>query len=152
VLINVVYYAITAALLPALCLTLERMLGIDRFPTPWLRIAGGVLIGIGAALQIWCLGLLQQIGRGTPSPAVPTSRLVTAGPYRFIRNPLNLGEVLVFLGLAAWFGSLWLLSYAILAWLAFQIFIIRVEEPRHRREFGDEYANYVRAVPRRWMW
>jgi protein-S-isoprenylcysteine O-methyltransferase Ste14 len=147
-LINSIYYGVTVVALPAACLALESMLGMRRDPTLWSQISGAVLIALGAALQVWCIILLQRTGRGTPSPAVPTSRLVTAGPYHRMRNPLNVGEVLVFLGLAAWFGSLLLVAYALAAWVAFHVFIVAVEEPRHRKEFGEAYTRYAHEVMR----
>jgi len=142
VLINGIYYGLTVVALPAACLTIESMLGLERQPTTWLRIIGAVLIALGAALQVWCIILLQRIGLGTPSPAVPTRRLVTAGPYAQVRNPLNIAEVLVFIGLATWFASILLLAYAIAAWAAFHVFIVVVEEPRHRKEFANEFTRY----------
>jgi protein-S-isoprenylcysteine O-methyltransferase Ste14 len=75
---------------------------------------------------------------------------VIRGPYRFVRNPMIGGVLLVLLGEAALFGS-----PAILIWLAAVIavntvYIPLVEEPGLRRRFGEEYDSYCRAVPR-WL-
>src|SRR5277367_582935 len=53
-----------------------------------LRVAGSVLIGLGA------LGLLDSFARfavqglGTPAPVLPTRRLIVSGLYRHVRNPM----------------------------------------------------------------
>jgi protein-S-isoprenylcysteine O-methyltransferase Ste14 len=61
---------------------------------------------------------------------------------------MNMGEVMAFLALAAWFNSLALLTYAFVAWLAFHLFVVFYEEPRLARRFGDRYDAYRRDVGR----
>lgn len=148
--INVAYYAVTVVLLPMLVLQLEDSVGVSRISRPALRVIAAIVGVAGIAVQMWCIVLFQRVGRGTPSPLVPTRRLVHSGPYRRVRNPMNIGEMLVFLALALWFGSIGLMLYALAAWLAFHIFIVRTEEPRHRAQFGDEYASYTARV-NRWL-
>lgn len=113
-----------------------------------LRSVGIVLGLAGVLLQGWSIVLLQIRGRGTPSPAAPPVRFVSEGPYAWVRNPINLGELLLLFGLAAWFASWVLLVYSALAWLSFQIFIIAWEEPRHRRLYGSEFVRYCVRVSR----
>jgi protein-S-isoprenylcysteine O-methyltransferase Ste14 len=149
-LINAAYYGVTLVLLPWLALRLEDAVGVPRLASVSLRLVGGVAVAAGGLLQMWCIAVFQRYGQGTPSPARPTQRLVARGPYRLVRNPMNMGEVLVFLGLACWFGSLALLVYAALAAAAFHIFIMAVEEPRNARDFGTSYAEYRRGVGR-WL-
>jgi protein-S-isoprenylcysteine O-methyltransferase Ste14 len=142
ILINGVYYALTAVLGPALVLWAEAAVGQRRQAPVGLRVSAVVLTAGGVVLQACCIVLFQRLGRGTPSPALPTRRLVAQGPYRWVRNPLNLGELLVFLALAGWFASVGLLIYTCLAWIAFQAFIVLREEPRHVRAFGAAYRGY----------
>src|SRR5678815_1015794 len=52
----------------------------------------GMLIGtLGAALAFWCILTFASVGKGTPAPFDPPRRLVTRGPYRFVRNPMYIG-------------------------------------------------------------
>ena len=146
--INAAYYLLTLGLGPWLFLRIENRVGLDRYPIWWLRGIGIAIGFAGISLQVWCIFLLQKVGRGTPSPALPPKRLVHTGPYRFVRNPLNIGELALFLALSAWFGSLALLLYAALAWVAFHVFIVSREEPRNITEFGNEYARYRENVNR----
>jgi len=67
-----------------------------------------------------------------------------------MRNPMNVGEVAVFLALAAWFGSLALVMYALLGWSALHMFVVLYEEPQLARRFGAAYEKY-RCEVERWM-
>lgn len=148
--VNGLYYAGTVGALPSAALWVEaRWWGLG-IPTPPLRSVGVVLGLAGMLLQVWSIVLLQARGGGTPSPVAPPVRLVSAGSYAWVRNPINIGELLVFLGLAAWFASWALVVYSALAWLSFQTFIIAWEEPRHRRLYGSEFVGYCARVSR-WL-
>lgn len=148
IIVNTCYYLITIGLLPAGVLLIERSLGVTGHRSVVLcNIA--VMLGVaGVVLQAWCILLFQRLGGGTPSPAFPPQRLVTTGPYAWVRNPMNWGELLVFLGLAGWFGSALLAAYAALGWVAFHTFIVKWEEPRLIRTFGADYTQYRDTVPR----
>ena len=150
IVLNLVYYGVTAAGLPAIVLAAESRLGFDRDDVALLRLLAVALAIASITLQVWCITLFQRKGGGTPSPVWPPKQLVLAGPYRWIRNPMNLGEVLLFLALAAWFNSWALVMYALLAWLAFHLFVIAHEEPRLTRRFEGGYDSYRRDV-RRWL-
>ena len=146
--VNGLYYAVTLGALPTAALWLQaRWWGLAKASLSLRSV--GVVIGLaGVIIQVWSIVLLQTRGRGTPSPAAPPVRLVSEGSYAWVRNPINLGELLVFLGLAAWFASWVLLVYSALAWVSFQIFIIAWEEPRHRRLYGTEFLRYRGRVSR----
>jgi protein-S-isoprenylcysteine O-methyltransferase Ste14 len=150
VLLNLVYYGLTVVLFPWTLLSLDTYFGFVRHPSTALRI-GSVLLGVaGAALQFWSIFVFQSIGRGTPSPALAPKKLVTKGPYKWVRNPMNIGELMVFLALGGWFGSPLLLGYTVVAALAFHSFIVVCEEPQHLSRFGKEYIRY-RASVNRWL-
>jgi protein-S-isoprenylcysteine O-methyltransferase Ste14 len=70
------------------------------------------VIAAGTALYAWCVWNFAAVGRGTPGPWDAPSRVVAAGPYRWVRNPIYLAALLVVLGEAWLFMSLWLLAYA----------------------------------------
>jgi len=90
------------------------------------------------------------MGRGTPAIIDAPKRLVVRGPYRYVRNPMYLGVLLVVLGWAAFFEAPWLLRYAAAGALLFHVFVLLVEEPVLHRKFGAEYDSYRRAVRRWW--
>lgn len=148
IVINLLYWSITVFALPWLILSLEKQLGVKAYLFTGSRFLA-VLIGLaGVALQIRCVILFQRIGYGTPSPLFPTTTLVVSGPYSCVRNPMNLGEVMILLGFSSWFGSPGLLCYSILAWISFHLFVIIYEEPNNSKRFGSEYDQYRNRVPR----
>jgi len=146
--LNLLYYGVTVAGLPWVVLYVQDSLGFGRESFASLRIAAVALALAGITLQLGCIALFQRIGEGTPSPLLPPRQLVLVGPYRWLRNPMNVGEVAVFLALAAWFGSWALAAYALLGWLAFHLFVVLYEEPRLARQFGGRYDAYRREVER----
>lgn len=115
----------------------------------WLpRSIGGILLIAGFVLFSWCVSLFARVGRGTLAPWDPTSNLVVVGPYRFVRNPMISGVVLMLFGQAALWGS-WLVSL----WACFfvgvnHIYFVILEEPGLERRFGENYRVYKAHVPR----
>jgi protein-S-isoprenylcysteine O-methyltransferase Ste14 len=109
------------------------------------------VIGIlGAALALWCVVTFVFVGRGTPAPFDPPRRLVVAGPYRYVRNPMYLGAGLALSGAALFYLSMGLLSYALIFLLTMHLFMVWYEEPALTALFGIEYKTYCREV-RRWL-
>jgi len=150
VVVNLLYYAATLIAVPWLMLRLESRLGLHRPSVPALRFAAAALALAAAGIQLWCIAVFQRIGKGTPSPLWPPRQLVRVGPYRWLRNPMNLGEALLFLAIAMWFASPALAAYALGAWFVFHAFVVLYEEPGLVRRFGRDYEEYARGVGR-WL-
>jgi protein-S-isoprenylcysteine O-methyltransferase Ste14 len=125
---------------------------LPRGTRPDLRgigLLGLPLIAAGIALYLACAFWGFAIrGRGTPAPFDPPRKLVSEGPYRFVRNPMYWGVFSVVLGEAAMFHSRVLLELALGFLVATSLFVLLYEEPVLRRKFGAEYEEYCRRVPR----
>jgi protein-S-isoprenylcysteine O-methyltransferase Ste14 len=123
--------------------------GIDA-PDRWgpRQVLGAAAALGGLLLALWCVVTFVREGRGTPAVFDPPRRLVTGGPYRFVRNPMYIGAGLALGGAAVSLGSVWLAVYLGLLGVAAHLFIVRHEEPTLRRSFGRDYADYCRAVGR----
>jgi protein-S-isoprenylcysteine O-methyltransferase Ste14 len=150
ILFNILYYGLLYVLTPWFLLTIERY---------WYDIPGlsmpvrifSVTLGIsGTLIQLWAIILFQKIGKGTPIPALAPKHFVQEGPYKWVRNPINIGELLLLFSIALWFQSLFLLVYVLSGAVAFHLFIVYYEEPKHRRIFGEEYEKYLKQV-NRWI-
>ena len=115
-----------------------------------VAVAAWALIAGGAAVLLYGVWRFAAEGRGTPSPTAPTERLVVAGPYRYVRNPMYLAVGAVIAGQALLFGSWALVLYLGLFAIAVALFVILYEEPTLRRTFGAEYEAYCAQVPAWW--
>ena len=115
-----------------------------------LALAGGVLIALGLALLAWTIALFARVGHGTLAPWDPTERLVVAGPYRHVRNPMISGVLAILFGESAVFASVPLLFWCATVLAVNAAYFPLVEEPALRRRFGGQYEAY-RANVRRWI-
>jgi protein-S-isoprenylcysteine O-methyltransferase Ste14 len=114
------------------------------------RVASLVAVVLGFAglsLRVWGVG---QISAATMSSmTLATDRLVTTGVYGLVRNPLYLGDLLLFTGYA-----LWLPAPLAVAFVAFHVVrtrrLIAFEESQLAARHGHAFADYVRRVPRLW--
>jgi len=118
-------------------------LGLSR----WLAVP---LWLIGTAVMLWCAWDFTVKGRGTPAPIDPPRELVISGLYRYVRNPMYDGALLVLFGHVLWFPSLALIVSPVIFFVAFHLFVILYEEHTLRQKFGVAYEVYCRSVPR-WM-
>ena len=119
--------------------------GRTAAPAAWEAVPA---IVAGAALYVWCVWNFAAVGRGTPGPWDAPSRVVAAGPYRWVRNPIYIAALLIVLGEAWLFMSLPLLAYAGMMAVFFHLFVTGYEERTLRRRFGSTYLEYRRVVPR----
>jgi len=109
---------------------------------------GVPVIVLGMAIYFRCAWEFAVRGLGTPAPIAPTKFLVTTALHRYVRNPMYIGVALVIVGESCLFRSLHLVEYAAVMLLNAHIFVVLYEEPTLRRQFGESYDAYRRAVPR----
>ena len=119
-------------------------------PFELLQYLGLFLFCIGWIVILYCIYRFAVEGRGTLSPADPTKHLVVKGLYQFSRNPMYIGVMIALIGEVIFTKSSSLLIYSIIVFILFNIFIMLVEEPRLKRDFGEEYLAYCKRV-RRWL-
>ena len=140
---------VVGVLIPYLIL---RGRGRGFVPDVWeaTHIVGGVMMLVGSVIVLICILRFATEGKGTLSPLDPTKQLVVRGLYRYSRNPMYVGMMILLAGEALFWWSSSLAIYAVIVFVAFNLFIVLHEEPRCRRVFGSEYDNY-RASVRRWL-
>lgn len=124
-----------------------------RFPLhrDMLGVLGGLLILCGVALYLVCAfwGFALR-GGGTPAPIDPPKKLVVAGPYRVVRNPMYWAVLFVMLGEGGILHFALVAEVGVLFFLGACAFVLLYEEPTLRATFGAEYEDYCRRVPR-WL-
>ena len=143
------------AILLAAALAAGVLLG-RLYPLPWPGLddlparAIGYGLGVaGIALMTWGTVTLYRANT-TVLPHKRADRLVTQGAFRFRRNPIYMGEVLLFLGLAQATGNIWLAIVAPLFAVAVFGLAILPEERHLEARFGEDYLDY-KAHTRRWF-
>lgn len=107
-----------------------------------LHLASLILVLGG---NYFCMVALLKLGRSL-SIMPEARRLVTDGPYRYVRHPLYLAEAVVLLGIFLQFRSL-PVALIVIAVLAFQFLRMHYEEGVLRAAF-PEYADYARRTAR----
>ncbi len=107
-----------------------------------------LLFLLGILLMGTTIRLFASQGHGTLAPWDPPKHLVIAGPYRYMRNPMILGVVLILLAETLLFWSLILFLWTLLFFLTNHVSLPFIEEKRLHKRFGTEYQQYVENVPR----
>ncbi len=128
--------------------SLDVRLGLNLFiRSPTNLVIGTVLILVGLPFAFWSVIIQFAYARGTPLPMIPTRKLITTGPFQYCRNPMTLGTILAYLGLAI--GAATIVGIILVtAFAALLIFYLkRLEERELAERFGDEYLAYKRRVP-----
>ncbi|MFC5711948.1 methyltransferase family protein [Thalassorhabdus alkalitolerans] len=78
----------------------------------------------------------------------PPRKLVVSGPYQYTRNPMISGVVFILLGEVIIFGSIFLLVWFLFFTIVNYTYFIVGEEPKLQKQFGEDYGEYKRNVPR----
>jgi protein-S-isoprenylcysteine O-methyltransferase Ste14 len=120
----------------------------SSLPELGVQAIGLGLLAAGAMLFAASLRRFITEGRGTLAPWDPPRRLVVRGPYRYVRNPMISGVVLVLFGEALLLRSRPHLLWALTFFGINALYIPLLEEPLLERRFGTEYREYCRNVPR----
>jgi len=115
-----------------------------------VRVLGGLLLAVALPVLVSAFLRFVRDGLGTPAPVAPTERLVVTGAYRYVRNPMYVAVIAAIVGQALLLGQTVLLYYAALVALLVVSFVRLYEEPVLRRQFGEQYEAYRRAVPGWW--
>ena len=121
-----------------------------RWQVPAGRLIGGALMIGVVAVWLYCSRLFSRIGKGTPFVTEPPKQLVTAGLYRYSRNPIYVAHVAFLFG---WFlrsGCPAVLLYTGVIVALIHAEILWWEEPGLRARFGADYVRYTHTVPR-WL-
>lgn len=132
-----------------LMVALTLMLPVADFPSGWLRLVGVVPVLAGLALTLSGSNLFTRVATNIKTFDDPEV-LVTAGPFRWTRNPMYLGFLLLLSGVAWGLGAASAWTGPLLFLVAADRWYIPFEERRMQATFGDDYTRYQGTV-RRWV-
>jgi protein-S-isoprenylcysteine O-methyltransferase Ste14 len=115
----------------------------------WLMGVGAIILAAGTAVFWWGMATFTRARTGIMLQS-PASQLVTAGPYRWSRNPMYVGFVAMYLGFALFMNSIWPLALLPAVIVSLEIVVITREERYLKSVFGPAYEEYCQQV-KRWV-
>jgi len=107
----------------------------------WALVTSGVLVTIWAALTLWR-------HHTTVNPYKAVSHLVSSGPFAISRNPIYLGDWLVYAGVTLLLNTFWTLPLVPIVWWVMRYQVIAHEEAHLKARFGQPYLEYLSKVSR----
>ncbi|OGU31938.1 MAG: hypothetical protein A2X67_10640 [Ignavibacteria bacterium GWA2_55_11] len=117
-------------------------------PTGMSMLFGGAAALVGEFIRFWGVAYAGSLTRVTGGVGAP--QVVVAGPFAYVRNPLYLGNTLLYAGCGAMSMALWpwlpivaLVYFSVQYWL-----IVTLEEEFLADRFGPAYLEFKRNVPR----
>ncbi|KAG6893544.1 hypothetical protein C0992_009599, partial [Termitomyces sp. T32_za158] len=130
-----------------------------------LSLTGSLLIISGSTLRLKCFHTLQEFFTFEMSVR-PNHRLITRGPYRYVRHPAYTGIVMVFVGMCCWYASRgsWIRESGVLGTIPGTTIVVGFiavclksvvgllrrmpeEDKLMKAEFGKEWEDWARRVP-----
>lgn len=131
--------------------------GAASWVHPWRRLVdlrvvwlGVALMVVGLALSLWAASLFRIEGTEINPTSERNKSLVIRGPYRFTRNPMYLGLVVLTVGVGFAVGSLPMFAVPVLLFATANWVHIPFEEAKMSRQFGEAFGAYTSQV-RRWI-
>jgi len=112
------------------------------------ELPGAILLVVGAILVLACAGVFISRGRGTPAIFDAPRAFVAIGPYKYVRNPMYIGGLILLIGFGLYERSISILLLTLPLFLLVHSFVVFYEEPTLTRKFGSSYQEYSRAVCR----
>ena len=122
------------------------LLRVGEAPFSWTLVAAGVVLTMAGE---WLrLAAVMHIGVISRTRSERLGPLVTTGPFGFVRNPLYIGNALIWVGFALTSRLVWAAPLVGVLLIAEYHEIVRWEERLLESRFGDAYRDYAASVPR----
>jgi protein-S-isoprenylcysteine O-methyltransferase Ste14 len=112
-----------------------------------LLFVGAAIVAAGEAVRLWAVLHIGAISRTRSDRLGP---LVDSGPFSRVRNPLYLGNILLWTGFSIAARLVWLTPIIFILLALEYHAIVRWEEQLLAARIGEPYARYMRDVPR-WL-
>ncbi len=145
---GIVFWIVIPLFIVVGCGFMDSWLSLPKVFHRWLNpVIALVLMVAGWLFANWTVKVQFSFGKGTPIPLMATQKLVIKRPYTYCRNPMTLGTIAFYLGVATWTGSISALILALIYPVGILIYIKFVEEKELEQRFGLEYVEYKRRTP-----
>ncbi|MEB4615931.1 isoprenylcysteine carboxylmethyltransferase family protein [Leucobacter sp. M11] len=146
----VLFWGVFLAVIPAVIAAVERRWQLAVEVPAAVRGIGLVLLVGASALGLCSAAVMSRLGAGTPLPSAMPARLVTRGPYRWVRNPMAVAGIAQGVGVGLLLGSWLVVGYAVCGSLFWHVLIRPREEQDLLERFGEPYRAY-RGRVRVWL-
>jgi len=136
------------ALFVVIALQVDKLFNLPKLlPAAMNVILSVPILMLALFMLAWSVLSFLKV-RGTPVPFNPPPKLVTSGPYAYVRNPMLTGIFLLLFGLGALFRSLTLVLIFTPAFIAINVWELKtIEEPELEKRLGEEYIQYKKKTP-----
>jgi len=141
----VVMWTVLLSFAPLVIERAERWLQTPRLPAT--GPVGLSVFALASMLGLLTANVLVRDGEGTPLPLDTARKLVIAGPYRYVRNPMAMFGFAQAIGIGLWLRSPGVLGYTVVGMAIWQWLARPWEEADLAHRFGERYRNYRAAVP-----
>jgi protein-S-isoprenylcysteine O-methyltransferase Ste14 len=100
-----------------------------------------------AGLPIYLVGLIAYVMVWVGFATTPPDKLVTKGIYRYSRNPMQLSQGVIYLGVGIATAS-WIFLLLAASYIVMPLFWVEAEERHCLKYYGDAYREYMKRTPR----
>ncbi|WP_175414026.1 methyltransferase family protein [Agrococcus sp. SGAir0287] len=138
----VVFWGTFLIVLPILIALVEARWQLRVEPPPIVQAAGILLFVAASVLGIASARAMVTYGEGTPLPSAQPRRLVVAGPYRWVRNPMAIAGIVQGIAVGLAIGSWMVVVWAAAGSLVWNHVVRPEEEADLLARFGADYAAY----------
>jgi protein-S-isoprenylcysteine O-methyltransferase Ste14 len=138
----VLFWGLFLIVFPLVIAFLEQRWQVDIAVPIAVPILGVGILLAASALGIWSAITMSRLGEGTPLPSATARRLVIAGPYRFVRNPMAVAGIVQGAAVGLILGSWLVVVYAVAGSFVWNELVRPIEEADLAERFGAEYAEY----------
>lgn len=136
-------WLITLFVFPALII---NSFGITSLKSDETTLIAVSLFALFSIIGLYSAYVMVKIGEGTPLPLDQTQKLVTKGPYKYVRNPMAIAGIGQGLSISILFWSIHILIYTIIGAILWQFVVRPLEEKDMIERFGNDYLKYKNRV------
>jgi protein-S-isoprenylcysteine O-methyltransferase Ste14 len=117
-------------------------------PTTQTLVVGFLILLSGESIRLWGVSIVGSETRTTAGAG--GTNLITTGPFAYVRNPLYLGNILLYLGIGVMSNALfpWLVVGGMIFFSLQYFLIVTLEEEYLGKTFGLAYEDYASRVRR----
>ena len=142
----ILFWGFFLVVLPSVIAHFEKRWMVSlSFPTA-AAPAGLLILVLASVLGIASAVAMSSTGGGTPLPSSMPNRLVIAGPYRWVRNPMAVAGIAQGVAVGLLLGSWLVVAYAVIGSLLWNYAVRPHEEADLEQRFGVEFKRYRDSV------